>query len=86
VTGSGLIASIVQQQGANIRHYDDYILARARAYRDTKIDWVKQGEGRLKKQTIDKGLLRETESVQRQISALLKCDVSKENYEFGGTT
>lgn len=40
-----------------------------------KLDWVREGQGRLKRQTIDKGLLRETESVQNQIAALLKCDV-----------
>ena len=65
----------VQIQGANIRHYSTYLLARVRAYRDTKLDWVREGQGRLKKQTIDKGLLRETESVQNQIAALLQCDV-----------
>ncbi|KAL8979273.1 MAG: hypothetical protein Q9205_005347 [Flavoplaca limonia] len=67
--------SDVQAQGTNIRHYHNYLIARARAFRDTKIDWVREGQGRLKKQTIDKGLLRETEAVQHQISALLKCDL-----------
>ncbi|KAL8814651.1 MAG: hypothetical protein Q9223_006143 [Gallowayella weberi] len=68
--------SEVQAQGTNIRHYYSYVLTRARAFRDTKIDWVREGQGRLKKQTVDKGLLRETEAVQSQINALLKCDVS----------
>ncbi|KAL9005001.1 MAG: hypothetical protein Q9188_002215 [Gyalolechia gomerana] len=67
--------SDVQVQGTNIRHYYSYILARAKAFRDTKIDWVREGQGRLKKQTVDKGLLRETESIQTQINALLKCDL-----------
>ncbi|KAL9026503.1 MAG: hypothetical protein Q9196_004839 [Gyalolechia fulgens] len=67
--------SDVQAQGTNIRHYYSYILARAKAFRDTKIDWVREGQGRLKKQTVDKGLLRETESIQTQINALLKCDL-----------
>ncbi|KAL8645075.1 MAG: hypothetical protein Q9210_006909 [Variospora velana] len=67
--------SDVQAQGTNIRHYYSYILTRAKAFRDTKIDWVREGQGRLKKQTVDKGLLRETESVQTQINALLKCDL-----------
>ena len=66
----------VQVQGANIRHYYSYVLTRAKAFRDTKIDWVREGQGRLKKQTVNKGLLRETESVQTQVGALLKCDVS----------
>jgi hypothetical protein len=33
-------------------------------------------ESRLEKLSVDKGLLRETEFVQRQLNALLKCDVS----------
>ena len=66
---------LVQIQGTNIRHYYKYVLARARAYRDTRIDWVREGGGRLKRQTVDKGLLRETVSVQDQISSLLTCDV-----------
>ncbi|KAL8773229.1 MAG: hypothetical protein Q9209_001906 [Squamulea sp. 1 TL-2023] len=67
--------SEVQAQGTNIRHYYSYVLIRAKAFRDTKIDWVREGQGRLKKQTVDKGLLRETEAVQSQINALLKCDL-----------
>ncbi|KAL9592082.1 MAG: hypothetical protein Q9179_007072 [Wetmoreana sp. 5 TL-2023] len=66
--------SDVQVQGTNIRHYYAYVLCRAKAFRDTKIDWVREGQGRLKKQTIPKGLLRETKTVQSQINALLKCD------------
>ena len=65
----------VQVQGTNIRHYYNYILARAKAFKDTRVDWVRAGVGRLKKQSVDKGLLRETEAVQHQINSLLKCDV-----------
>ncbi|KAI9846124.1 MAG: hypothetical protein M1838_001406 [Thelocarpon superellum] len=65
----------VQLQGRNIRHYSDYLLERARGYKDTRVDFVRNGEGRLKRQTVEKGLLRETESVQHQINALLKCEV-----------
>ena len=65
----------VQQQGANIRHYAAYLSQRVKGYKDTKVDWVREGQGRLKKQTIEKGLLRETESVQSQIRAILQCDV-----------
>ena len=66
---------LVQVQGTNIRHYYTYLLARAKAYKDTRIDWVREGPTRLKRQTVDKGLLRETEAVQSQISKLLQCDV-----------
>ncbi|KAI4134392.1 MAG: hypothetical protein LQ347_001570 [Umbilicaria vellea] len=67
--------SDAQLQGSNIRHYYSYVQSRAKAYRDTSLDWVREGQGRLKRQTIDKGLLRETEIVQAQIAALVKCDL-----------
>jgi phosphatidylinositol-binding clathrin assembly protein len=69
----------VQTQGTNIRRYSDYLLEKARAYRDAKIDFVKSGSGRLKKMTVDKGLLRETETVQEQMRTLLRCDVGYSN-------
>ncbi|KAK3394323.1 ANTH domain-containing protein [Podospora didyma] len=67
--------SDAQTQGRNIRHYSDYLSERARAYRETKVDWVRAKDGRLEKLSVDKGLLRETEVVQHQLTALLKCDV-----------
>lgn len=65
-----------QTQGRNIRHYANYLSERARAYRETKTDWVRADESRLERSTVEKGLLRETESVQNQLSALVKCSVS----------
>ena len=73
--------SDVQMQGINIRHYHTYLLMRAKAFRDTRLDWVREGQGRLKRQSVDKGLLRETESVQSQIQALLKCDLLSNEVE-----
>ncbi|GAW11328.1 hypothetical protein ANO14919_006720 [Xylariales sp. No.14919] len=67
-----------QIQGRNIRHYASYLAERVRAYKDTKIDWVRAKETRLESLSVEKGLLRETEVVQRQLSALLKCDVLDE--------
>ncbi|KAI0126972.1 ANTH domain-containing protein [Xylariales sp. AK1849] len=67
-----------QTQGRNIKHYAAYLAERARAYRDTKVDWVRAKETRLEKLSVDKGLLRETEAVQHQLTALLKCDVLDE--------
>lgn len=72
----------VQTQGRNIRHYTNYLMERARAYRDTKCDFVRGAENRLEKMTVDKGLLRETEAVQHQITALLKCDVGVCSFLF----
>ncbi|GAB1311004.1 ANTH domain-containing protein [Madurella fahalii] len=67
--------SDAQTQGRNIRHYSNYLSERARAYRETKVDWVRAKEPRLEKLSVEKGLLRETEIVQHQLTALLKCDV-----------
>ncbi|QUC16930.1 uncharacterized protein UV8b_01171 [Ustilaginoidea virens] len=67
--------SDAQTQGRNIRHYANYLAERARAYRDTKTDWVRARESRLENLSVEKGLLRETEAVQHQLSALVKCAV-----------
>ncbi|PHH82541.1 hypothetical protein CDD82_5644 [Ophiocordyceps australis] len=67
--------SNAQTQGRNIRHYANYLAERARAYQDTKTDWVRAPESRLERLSVDKGLLRETEVVQNQLTALVKCDV-----------
>ena len=58
----------VQTQGHNIRCYAEYLLARAQAFERTKCDHVRSGQGRMKRLTVDKGLLRETEVVQDQRS------------------
>ena len=68
--------ALVQTQGANIRRYSDYLLSRAVAFADTRVDYCKIAAlDRVKDLTIDKGLLRETGVIQDQIRALLKCDV-----------
>lgn len=38
-------------------------------------------DARLERLSVDKGLLRETEIVQQQLSALLKCDVMENDPE-----
>ncbi|KAF2719367.1 ANTH-domain-containing protein [Polychaeton citri CBS 116435] len=65
----------VQTQGHNIRQYSNYLIARARAFQATKCDYVRIAEGRMKSLSVDKGLLRETETIQEQIRALVKCDL-----------
>ncbi|KAF4337498.1 hypothetical protein FBEOM_8596 [Fusarium beomiforme] len=70
-----------QIQGRNIRHYAHYLAERARAYERTKTDWVRASESRLEKLSVEKGLLRETEIVQQQLEALLKCDVMENEPE-----
>ncbi|KAE8159555.1 ANTH domain-containing protein [Aspergillus tamarii] len=73
--------SEVQSQGHNIRRYSDYLVARANAFEATKTDYVRSGQGRMKRLTVEKGLLRETEIVQRQIHALLQCDLLTDEVE-----
>ncbi|PYI13167.1 ANTH-domain-containing protein [Aspergillus violaceofuscus CBS 115571] len=73
--------SEVQSQGHNIRRYSEYLLARAKAFESTKTDYVRSGQGRMKRLTVEKGLLRETEIVQRQIRALLRCDLLTDDVE-----
>ncbi|KAL2848163.1 ANTH domain-containing protein [Aspergillus pseudoustus] len=76
---SGL--SEVQPQGRNIRRYASYLLSRARAFERTKTDYVRSGQGRMKRLTVEKGLLRETEIVQKQIKELLRCDLLTDEVE-----
>ena len=66
---------LVQSQGHNIINYAEYLVTRAKEYGSTRVDYVRGGEGRFKRLNIEKGLLRETESVQEQIRALLRCEV-----------
>lgn len=58
-------------------------MERVRAYHDTKTDFVRSGEGKMRALTVDKGLLRQTEVVQAQIKTLLKCDVRTAHYRWG---
>jgi len=71
----------VQTQGHNIRTYSEYLLARAAAFGNTKCDYVRSGEGRLRRMPVDKGLLRETEVIQDQVKALVKCDLLNNDTE-----
>ncbi|KJX99782.1 ENTH domain-containing protein [Zymoseptoria brevis] len=71
----------VQTQGQNIRVYSEYLLSRAMGFERTKCDHVRSGEGRMKRLSVDKGLLRETEAVQDQIKALVKCDLLNHDTE-----
>lgn len=65
-----------QTQGVNIRRYYEYLAERVKAYRDSKTDFVRSGVGKIRQLTVDRGLLRQTEIVQDQIEALIRCDVS----------
>lgn len=65
------------RQAVGLSRYARYLGVRAAQFKETKTDYVraknKQGKSRLAGLTIDKGLLRECESVIIQIDALVKC-------------
>lgn len=72
-------------QATSLTRYAKYLNVRAVQFGKTKIDYVryesKSGSGRLKELTVEKGLLRECESVYEQIEALLKCKFHEENVD-----
>ncbi|EXJ95857.1 hypothetical protein A1O1_00982 [Capronia coronata CBS 617.96] len=72
---SSFTEGMYMTQGANIRRYYEYLLERVKAYRDTKTDYVRSGVGKMRQLTVDKGLLRQTEIVQDQIEALVRCEL-----------
>lgn len=71
----------VQTQGHNIRRYSEYLLARAQAFEAAKCDFVANGQEHVKRLTVDKGLLRETEIIQVQVRALVKCNMLDDDLE-----
>ncbi|CAG8245996.1 unnamed protein product [Penicillium salamii] len=73
--------SEAQSQGHNIRRYAEYLITRAKAFEASKTDHVRSGPGRLKRIGVDKGLLRETEIVQKQIRVLLRCELLSDEPE-----
>jgi hypothetical protein len=71
----------VQTQGHNIRRYSEYLLARAQAFEAAKCDFVANGQEHVKKLTVEKGLLRETEIIQVQVRSLVKCNMLDDDME-----
>jgi hypothetical protein len=71
----------VQTQGHNIRRYSEYLLARAQAFEAAKCDFVLNGQEHVKRLSVDKGLLRETEIIQVQVRALVKCNMLDDDLE-----
>ncbi|KAM0713194.1 hypothetical protein Q7P35_000646 [Cladosporium inversicolor] len=71
----------VQTQGHNIRRYSEYLLARAQAFEAAKCDFVANGQEHVKRLTVDKGLLRETEIIQVQVRSLVKCNMLDDETE-----
>lgn len=65
------------RQAVGLLRYSRYLAVRSAQFKETKVDYVRyktrQGHGRLYGLTVDKGLLRESESVIIQLEALLKC-------------
>jgi phosphatidylinositol-binding clathrin assembly protein len=82
----GIVVDLsVAEQGQNIRDYARYLQVRVQAWKDLKYDYASQntgGEqaGRLKDLKVEKGLLRETETLLRLVAALLKCKVDQSSH------
>src|SRR5206468_1298843 len=74
-----LIIQIGAEQYKNIHSYAIYLEEKVAVYRELKVDFTKvanvEGGGRLKKLTVAKGLLREVNTLQRQLETLLNCKV-----------
>lgn len=70
-------------QAIALSRYSRYLYTRAVQFGKTKVDYVrfetKNGGGRLKDLTVEKGLLRECDSVYQQIEALVKCKFHEED-------
>ncbi len=61
----------------SLYRYSNYLQERVKQFSATKVDYVRQSN-RLRNLTIERGLLREVESVIKQIGALLKCKFHEE--------
>ncbi|KAG4306184.1 hypothetical protein PORY_000172 [Pneumocystis oryctolagi] len=73
----------ISQQSKNIQNYSLYLQQKIQSFKDTQVDYVyvkgnKTSEGRLRRLTVEKGLLREVGIVQREIDALLRCRLLEE--------
>ncbi|KAG5519614.1 hypothetical protein PMAC_001769 [Pneumocystis sp. 'macacae'] len=73
----------ISQQSKNIQNYSLYLQQKVQSFKDTHVDYVyakgsKTSEGRLRKLSVDKGLLREVGIVQKQIDLLLRCKLLDE--------
>lgn len=70
-------------QAIALSRYSRYLYTRAVQFGKTKVDYVrfehKNGGGRLKDLSVEKGLLRECDSVYQQIEALLRCKFHEED-------
>ena len=72
------IRNIKSGDSRSLLRYGKYLSVRSREFGSTKIDFVKDAQinkdkGALRKLSVDKGLLREVESVETQIKALISC-------------
>jgi len=73
------IRQIGSPDGKQLLRYSKYLAVRSKQYGNVAIDYVRDEQvnkkegGRLRNLSIDKGLLREVESVEKQIRALVNC-------------
>lgn len=73
---------LTNPQAVALGRYAKYLYVRAIQFGRTNFDYIRLGrknEGRLRELSVDKGLLRECESVAKQLDALLKCSFHEED-------
>ncbi|BFZ55401.1 hypothetical protein PYCC9005_002442 [Savitreella phatthalungensis] len=79
--------SPMSDHGRSIHNYGGYLQQRARSFAAIQQDYAKgrsdrsKASGRLRKLSVEKGLLRETEHVQKMISSLVRCKLSENGVE-----
>jgi hypothetical protein len=77
LTSSAIAPTLAQHESANISAYGAYLATRIKAYANLKRDVIRdksdrRATNRLRKLTVEQGLLRETREIQRMIAALVE--------------
>lgn len=81
LSSSSISLSLSGQEAANVAAYGHYLASRIKAYGNLKRDVIRdksdrRAANRLRKLTVEQGLLRETREIQRMIAALVDSKVS----------
>lgn len=80
LSSSSISLSLSGQEAANVAAYGHYLASRIKAYGNLKRDVIRdksdrRAANRLRKLTVEQGLLRETREIQRMIAALVDSKV-----------
>ncbi|GAA5854022.1 hypothetical protein JCM8547_008196 [Rhodosporidiobolus lusitaniae] len=86
LSSSQMALSLSSHEAANVSAYGQYLAARIKAYGNLKRDVIRdksdrRAANRLRKLTVEQGLLRETREIQRMIAALVETKFYNEDVE-----